>query len=152
LHRKRRRLMDVLKEPAAMLRIDHVLGSRPQSEFSGEIHRLGAGPDRRCDGQLLRGHGMVSARRGCHARGKLPETVKTLPPRQVKDPEVAHADRCTLVFDTGAENPYVEREVAHLDASVDGTIEIQAHRRMSLVGTPEPSRRTPRMSETSPPL
>ena len=45
--------------------------------------------------------------------------------RQVKGPEVTHADRCTLVFDTDAENLYVEREVAHLDASVDGAIEIQ---------------------------
>src|SRR5258708_39911031 len=45
--------------------------------------------------------------------------------RQVKGPEVTHADRCTLVFDTDAKNLYVEREVAHLDASVNGTIEIQ---------------------------
>src|SRR2546423_11612786 len=45
--------------------------------------------------------------------------------RQVKGPEITHADRCTLVFDTDAKNLYVEREVAHLDASVDGTIEIQ---------------------------
>jgi hypothetical protein len=34
--------------------------------------------------------------------------------RQVKGPEVTHADRCTLVFDTDAKTPYVEREVAHL--------------------------------------
>ena len=40
-------------------------------------------------------------------------------------PEVTHADRCTLVFDTDAKNLYVEREVAHLDASIDGAIEIQ---------------------------
>ena len=45
--------------------------------------------------------------------------------RQVKGPEVTHADRCTLVFDTDAKNLYVEREVAHLDASVNGTIEIK---------------------------
>jgi len=45
--------------------------------------------------------------------------------RQVSGPEITHADRCTLVFDTDAKNLYVEREVAHLDASVDGTIEIQ---------------------------
>ena len=45
--------------------------------------------------------------------------------RQVKGPEVTHADRCTLVFDTDAKNLYVEREVAHLDASVEGAIEIQ---------------------------
>ena len=44
--------------------------------------------------------------------------------RQVKGPEVTHADRCTLVFDTDANNLYVEREVAHLDASVEGAIEI----------------------------
>jgi len=45
--------------------------------------------------------------------------------RQVKGPEITHADRCTLVFDTDAKNLYVEREVAHLDESVDGAIEIQ---------------------------
>ena len=45
--------------------------------------------------------------------------------RHVKGPEVTQADRCTLVFDTDAKNLYVEREVAHLDASVNGTIEIK---------------------------
>src|SRR5258708_39130979 len=45
--------------------------------------------------------------------------------RQVKGPEFTHADRCTLVFDTDAKNLYVEREGAHLDASVNGTIEMQ---------------------------
>src|SRR5246127_2276669 len=45
--------------------------------------------------------------------------------RRVKGPEVTHADRCTLVFDTDAKNLYVEREVAHLDTSVEGAIEIQ---------------------------
>ena len=45
--------------------------------------------------------------------------------RQVKGPEVTHADRCTLVFDTDVKNLYVEREVAHLDASANGTIEMQ---------------------------
>jgi len=33
--------------------------------------------------------------------------------RQVKGPEVTHADRCTLVFDTDSKSLYVEREVAH---------------------------------------
>jgi hypothetical protein len=45
--------------------------------------------------------------------------------RQVKGSEVTHADPCTLVFDTDAKNLYVEREVAHLDMSVEGAIEIQ---------------------------
>jgi hypothetical protein len=45
--------------------------------------------------------------------------------RQAKGPEVTHADRCTLVFDTDNKKLYVEREVAHLDVSVDGAIEIQ---------------------------
>src|SRR6266481_7390682 len=45
--------------------------------------------------------------------------------RQVTGPEVTHADRCTLVFDADAKNLYVEREVAHLDARVNGAIEIQ---------------------------
>jgi hypothetical protein len=42
--------------------------------------------------------------------------------REVKGPEVTHADRCTLIFDTDTKSLYVERELAHLDAS---TIEMQ---------------------------
>jgi hypothetical protein len=34
--------------------------------------------------------------------------------RQEEGPEVTHADRCTLVFDTDTKNLYVEHEVAHL--------------------------------------
>ena len=45
--------------------------------------------------------------------------------RQVKGPEITHADCCTLVFDTDAKNLYVEREVAHLDATVKGAFELQ---------------------------
>ena len=45
--------------------------------------------------------------------------------RQVKGPEITHADRCTLVFDTDSKRLYVEREVAHLEASAGGTIELQ---------------------------
>jgi hypothetical protein len=45
--------------------------------------------------------------------------------RQVKGPEVTHADRCMLVFDTDAKNLYVEREVTHLDANAHGTIEMR---------------------------
>lgn len=45
--------------------------------------------------------------------------------RQVKGPEITHADRCTLVFDTDVKSLYVEREVAHLDAKVGGTVEYQ---------------------------
>ncbi|UFX43991.1 hypothetical protein HAP47_0033065 [Bradyrhizobium sp. 41S5] len=45
--------------------------------------------------------------------------------RQVRGPEVTHADRCALVFDTDTKSLYVEHEVAHLDACVSGTIEIQ---------------------------
>ena len=37
--------------------------------------------------------------------------------RQVKGPEITHADRCTLVFDTDIKSLYVEREVAHLLAA-----------------------------------
>jgi hypothetical protein len=44
--------------------------------------------------------------------------------RQVKGPEVTHSDRCTLVFDTDAKNLYVEREVAHMEASAGGMIEM----------------------------
>ena len=42
--------------------------------------------------------------------------------RQVEGPEVTHADRCTLVFDTDTKSLYVEREVTHLDSPVDGRI------------------------------
>ena len=45
--------------------------------------------------------------------------------RQVEGPEVTHADCCTLVFDTDTKSLYVERQVAHLDSRVDGTIEMQ---------------------------
>ena len=44
--------------------------------------------------------------------------------RQVKGPEVTHADCCTLVFDTDAKILYVERDVAHVDIG-DGTTELQ---------------------------
>ena len=44
--------------------------------------------------------------------------------RQIKGPEVTHADSCTLVFDTDAKTLYVEREVAHVDVH-DGMTEIQ---------------------------
>jgi hypothetical protein len=42
--------------------------------------------------------------------------------RQVDGPEVTHADRCTLVFDTDSKRLYVEREVAHLEACLGGTV------------------------------
>ena len=45
--------------------------------------------------------------------------------RQVAGPEVTHAERCTLIFDTDTKSLYVEREVTRLDARVDGTIEMQ---------------------------
>jgi hypothetical protein len=38
---------------------------------------------------------------------------------------VTQADRCTLVFDTDSKSLYVEREVAHLDAKVGGTLDYQ---------------------------
>ena len=44
--------------------------------------------------------------------------------RQIKGPEVTHADCCTLVFDTDAKTLYVEREVAHVDVG-DGRTEIR---------------------------
>jgi hypothetical protein len=45
--------------------------------------------------------------------------------RQVKGPEVTHADRCTLVFDTDSKSLYVEREVAHFEANAGGTVNYQ---------------------------
>jgi hypothetical protein len=45
--------------------------------------------------------------------------------RQVKGPEITHAERCTLVFDTDSKSLFVEREVAHLEANVGGTVDYQ---------------------------
>jgi hypothetical protein len=45
--------------------------------------------------------------------------------RQVKGPEITHADRCTLVFDTDTKRLYVESEVAHFEAKVGGTVKYQ---------------------------
>ena len=45
--------------------------------------------------------------------------------RQVKGPEITHANRCTLVFDTDTKRLYIESEVAHLEAKVGGTVEYQ---------------------------
>jgi hypothetical protein len=45
--------------------------------------------------------------------------------RQVRGPEVTHADRCVLVFDTDKKSLYVEREVTHLDAKIGGAVEYQ---------------------------
>jgi hypothetical protein len=45
--------------------------------------------------------------------------------RQVKGPEITHADRCTLVFDTDSKHIYVEREMAHLEANVGGVVDYQ---------------------------
>jgi hypothetical protein len=45
--------------------------------------------------------------------------------RQVKGPEITHADRCTLIFDTDSKSLYVEREVAHLEANIGGTVDYQ---------------------------
>ena len=44
---------------------------------------------------------------------------------EAKGPEVAHADRCTLVFDTDSKSLYVEREVAQSDAKVGGIVDYQ---------------------------
>jgi hypothetical protein len=45
--------------------------------------------------------------------------------RQVRGPEVTHADRCVLVFDTDKKSLYVEREVTHLEAKIGGAVEYQ---------------------------
>jgi hypothetical protein len=45
--------------------------------------------------------------------------------RQVQGPEITHADRCTLVFDTDTKNLYIERDVAHLEANIGGTVQYQ---------------------------
>ena len=42
--------------------------------------------------------------------------------RQVKGPEITHADRCTLVFDTDIKSLYVEHEVVHLETNVRGAV------------------------------
>ena len=43
--------------------------------------------------------------------------------RQIKGPEVTHANYCTLVFDTDTKSLYVEHDVAHVDIQ-DGMTEI----------------------------
>lgn len=45
--------------------------------------------------------------------------------RQVRGPEVTHADRSVLVFDTDKKSLYIEREVTHLEAKVAGAIGYQ---------------------------
>lgn len=45
--------------------------------------------------------------------------------RRVRGPEITHADRCTLVFDTDSKSLYVEREVAHLEANIGGPVDYQ---------------------------
>jgi hypothetical protein len=45
--------------------------------------------------------------------------------RQLRGPEVTHADRSTLVFDTDKKSLYVEREVTHLEVRIGGTVEYQ---------------------------
>ena len=45
--------------------------------------------------------------------------------RQLKGPEVTHADRSTLVFDTDSKQLYVEREIAHCEVSIGGTVDYQ---------------------------
>lgn len=45
--------------------------------------------------------------------------------RQVKGPEVTHADRSTLVFDTDSKRLYIEREVLRLEANPQGTVDYQ---------------------------
>jgi len=45
--------------------------------------------------------------------------------RQVRGPEITHADCCTLVFDTDSKSLHVEREVTHLEANVGGAVDYQ---------------------------
>ncbi len=45
--------------------------------------------------------------------------------RHVTGPDVTHADRSALVFDTDSKCLYIEREVAHLDTRIGGTIDYQ---------------------------
>ena len=45
--------------------------------------------------------------------------------RQVKGPEITHADRCTLVFDTDVKSLSVEHEVVHLETNVRGAVDYQ---------------------------
>ena len=45
--------------------------------------------------------------------------------RRVEGPEVTHADRCALVFDTDSKRLYVEREISHLEANIGGTVDYQ---------------------------
>jgi hypothetical protein len=62
--------------------------------------------------------------------------------RQVKGPEVTHADCCKLIFDTDTKHLYVEREMAHLKATVGGVVDYQTatSKAVKLLGTRELSR------------
>ncbi|HWW47732.1 MAG TPA: hypothetical protein VNZ94_07835 [Xanthobacteraceae bacterium] len=45
--------------------------------------------------------------------------------REVTGPDITHAERCTLVFDTDSKRLYIEREAAHFDSSSLGTFDWQ---------------------------
>ena len=55
--------------------------------------------------------------------------------RQVKGPEVTHADRCTLIFDTDSKHLYVEREMAHLEANVGAWSTIKQRQLISRISS-----------------
>ena len=48
--------------------------------------------------------------------------------RRTTGPEVTHADRWALVFDTDSKSLYIEHDEAHLEAQVGGTVAFQTSR------------------------
>lgn len=63
--------------------------------------------------------------------------------RQEKGPKITHEDRCFLVFDTDTKSLYVEREVAHLEASL-GARSNSNNGYCGLSNARRPNRRSPR--------
>ncbi|MDQ8732693.1 hypothetical protein [Bradyrhizobium sp. LHD-71] len=48
--------------------------------------------------------------------------------RQTTGPDVTYADRSALVFDTDTKTLYIERDEAHLEAQVGGTVDFRTSR------------------------
>lgn len=48
--------------------------------------------------------------------------------RRTTGPDVTHADRWALVFDTDTKNLYVEHDEVHLEAQVGGTVDFRTSR------------------------
>jgi hypothetical protein len=48
--------------------------------------------------------------------------------RHTTGPEITHADRWALVFDTDSKSLYVEHDEAHLEARIGGSVDLRTSR------------------------